>query len=140
MDKVTLIVTNIEITQELVCHKILKLKPNKATDPDNFRPKLLKLAGESDVSSLTSIFKISAHTNLVPDTRKNANVTAVYKNDNEAEKENYCPISILCIPAKIMEIRVANTMIKHLMNHNLSSNHQWAFKKAHSTDQTSPDS
>jgi hypothetical protein len=134
VNKVTPTVANIEITQELVCQEISKLKPNKATaGPDNISPKLLKLAGESVVPSLTSIFKISAHTNLVPDKWKNANVTAVYKNDDEAEKENYRPISILCIPAK-METCVANTMINHLEVHNLSSNHQWAYKKSYSTE------
>jgi hypothetical protein len=101
VNKVTPTVANIEITQELVCQEISKLKPNKATGPDNISPKLLQLAGETLVPSLTSIFKISAHTNSVPDKWKNANVTAVYKNDDEAEKENYRPISILCIPAKM---------------------------------------
>ncbi|CAB3988148.1 Hypothetical predicted protein [Paramuricea clavata] len=61
---------------------------------------------------------------------KNSNVTAVYKNDDEAEKGNYRPISILCIPAKILETCFANAMINHLEVHNLSSNHQWAYKKA----------
>ena len=56
VNKVTPTVANIVITQELVCQEISKLKPNKATGPDNISPKLLKLVGESVVPSLTSIF------------------------------------------------------------------------------------
>ena len=63
VNKVTPVVMNIEITQDHVSKEILQIKPNKATGPDNISPKLLKLAGNSIVPSLTSIFEISVQTN-----------------------------------------------------------------------------
>ena len=134
VNKVTRTIMRIELTQDMVYKEILKLKPNKARGPDNISPKLLKLADKSIVPSLTSIFKISAQTNKVPRKCKNANVTAIFKKDDEAERENYRPISILCVPGKIMESCTTTTIYDHLEEHNLSNKHQWAYKKGHSTE------
>ncbi len=85
----------IELSQETVLEELFKIKPVKATGPDMVSPKLLKLTGQTIVPSLTSIFKKSAHSNLVLCTWKNANVSAIYKKDNDTERDNYRPISIL---------------------------------------------
>ena len=87
VSKVTSTITHIEISQDIVYKEILKLKPGKASCPDNISPKLLKMADKSIVPSLTSMFQISAQTNIVPCTWKNTNVSAVYKKEDEAERE-----------------------------------------------------
>jgi hypothetical protein len=79
---VTPTVMQIELSQDKVYEELLKIKPVKATGPNMVSPKLLKLAGKSIVPSLTSIFYISAQT-----TWKNAIVSAIYKKDNETERE-----------------------------------------------------
>lgn len=66
--------------------------------------------------------------------RKSANVFSLYKSNDETDKLNYCPISILCVPGKIVESCVAVTVTSHIRRHDLRSQHQWAYKKGHSTD------
>ena len=63
-----------------------------------------------------------------------ANVLSLYKKDDETDKSNYRPISLLCVPGKLMETCVASTITTHLTEHDLSHNHQWAYKKGHSTE------
>ena len=41
---------------------------------------------------------------------KSANVSSVYKSKDETDKLNYGPISLLCVPGKIMESCVATTI------------------------------
>ena len=93
--KVTPTITHIEISQDIY-NEISKLKPGKASGSGNISPKLLKMADKSIVPSLTSIFKISAQTNIVPCTRKNANVSAVYKQEDEVERELLSRFYPLC--------------------------------------------
>ena len=118
----------IELSQDKVYEELLKIKPVKATGPDMVFPKLLKLAGKSIVPSLTSIFHISAQTNSVPSTWKNAIVSAIYKKDDETERDNYRLISILSVPGKMMETCVTSTINNHLEIHNLSNDHQWGIQ------------
>ena len=65
-------ITHIKISHDIVYKEILKLKPGKASSPNNISPRLLKMADKSIVASVTSIFQISAQTNIVPCTWKNA--------------------------------------------------------------------
>ena len=112
----------------------MKLKPGKASGPNGVAPRLLKLAGNALVPSLLSVFTSSASTNTVPLMWKSANVSSLYKSNDETNKLNYRPISLLCVPGKIMESCVAVTVTSHIREHNLSDHHQWAYKKGHSTE------
>jgi hypothetical protein len=46
-----------------------------------------------------------------------ANVLSLYKKDDETDKSNYRPISLLCVPGKLMETCVASTITTHLTEH-----------------------
>ena len=126
-------VMSCELTHVTTKYHLKKLKSNKASGPDNVSPKLLKLAGDAIIPSLTSIHKMSANKNLVPNLWKRANVSAMYKKDDETNKQNYRPISLLSVPGKLMESSVATTVNAHVDKHGLGSCRQWAYKKNHST-------
>jgi hypothetical protein len=117
-----------------VLQGVLNLKPDKACGPDKVSPKLLKNAGRALIPSLLSLYTSSAKSNSVPDQWKNANISSLYKKDDETEKSNYRPISLLCVPGKLMETCVSSTITTHLEDHELSHSHQWAYKKGHSTE------
>ena len=57
----------------------------------------------------------------------------MYKKDDEMNKHNYQPISLLSIPGKLVEFNVAMTINAHVDKHGLGSCRQWAYKKNHST-------
>ena len=78
---------------------------------------------------------MSAERNSVPTSTswKTANVSTLSKKDDETDKQNYPPISLLCIHGKLMEHAVATTSATHISGHNLGHPHQWSYKKGHST-------
>ena len=112
---------DINLTYESVLQGVLNLKPGKACGPDKVSPKLLKNAGWALIPSL-SLFTSSAINNSVPDQWKSANVLSLYKKDDETEKSNYRPISLLCVPGKL-ESCVSSTITTHLTDHELSHSH-----------------
>ena len=61
---------------------------DKASGPDSVAPKLLKFAGESIIPSLLYVFNTSATCNTVPATWKTTNISALYKSDDETDKNN----------------------------------------------------
>ena len=132
--RVTPTTMHITLTPDVIKKALLKLKPGKASGPDGVAPRLLKLAGNALVPSLLSVFTSSASTNTVPFMWKSANVSSLYKSNDETNKLNYRPISLLCVPGKIMESCVAVTVTSHIREHGLSDHHQWAYKKGHSTE------
>ena len=79
------------------------------------------------------MFKVSANRNVVSATWKTANVIPMYKKDDETNKYNYRPISLLSVPGKIMESTVSSFITSHIAIHNLSNPRQWVYKKGHST-------
>ena len=117
-----------------VAESIDKMKANKACGPDNLSPKLLKYAGKDLIPSLLSQFSMSAEHNSVATSSKTANVSAHFKKDDETDKQIYRPISLLCVPGKLMEHAVATLIATHIAEHNLGHPHQWAYKKCHSTE------
>ena len=91
-------------------------------------------AGKDQISSLSYQFSMSAERNSVAISWKTANVSALFNKDDETDKQNYRPISLLCGPGKLMEHAVATSIANHISGHNLGHPYQWAYKKGHSTE------
>ena len=122
------------MTSEDIHSQILKLKPNKASGPDNISPRLLKLADKAIVPPLTDICYKSAVTSILPMSWKTAKVSSIFKKDKQDEKSNYRPISLLCISSKIMETAVSEALALHTTSNDLFSPFQWAYKKGLSSE------
>ena len=103
INRVTPCIMNISISHASVPESIDKMKANKACGPDNVSPR------KDLIPSLLSQFSMSAERNSVPTSWKTANVSALFKKDDETDKQNYRPISLLCVPGKLMEHAVATT-------------------------------
>ena len=63
---------------------------------------------------------------------KTANVKALYKKGNRSNPGNYRPVSLTCVPCKIMEKIVSNRIMKHMADNNLFSNSQYSFRSLRS--------
>ena len=61
--------------------------------------------------------------------RKAANISASYKSEDETDKHNYRPISLLSarVPGKLTASMVASTITTHVPGQGLGNPHQWAF-------------
>ena len=67
---------------------LLRLKPHKAPGPDNISPKILKELAHSIAPILTTIFRKSLETGVVPEDWKCANVSPIYKKGSRYNPEN----------------------------------------------------
>ena len=134
INHITPTITNTDISQDAIKLSLNKLKANKACGPDKVSPNLLKYAGDAILPSLTSMYCISATAQKVPYIWKKAKISAIYKKEDETDKNNYRPISLLPISEKVMEACIATTSTSHLELHNLHNWHQSAYKKFHSTE------
>lgn len=84
-------------------------------------PQNIKFAGDSIIPSLLFVFNISAICNTVPAAWKAANISALYKRDDETDKHNYRPISLRSVPEKLMESVMASTITTHVTGQGLGN-------------------
>lgn len=122
------------IVQECEVEDLLNsLDCSKSTGCDNISPKLLKLAGNSIVSPLTSLFNFCIENNQVPHIWKQAHVIPLHKKGDRDTLNNYRPVSILPIVSKIFE----RILFKHIYNffrdNNILTKHQSGFQPQDST-------
>ena len=127
-------VTDITVCEDTVRRKLKAIKPNKPAGPDDIPPKLLKLAEPAIVSPLTGLFSYCAYLGETFTDWKKARLVPVYKKNDEADINNYRPISLLSAPSKIMESCVSDTIVRHVFQNNLVTDKQWAYRKGHSTE------
>ena len=91
-----------------------KSRTDEASGPDSVAPKLFTFAGDSIIPSLLSVFNISSSCNTVTATWEAANISALYVSDDETDRHNYSPISLLSVPGKLMESIGASTIFTHV--------------------------
>ena len=123
----------IEVTSDMVCKKLEQLKPGKSSGPDKLHPRILKEVAEEISIPLTSLFQTTLQTGRIPQQWKAATVTAIHKKGDRSCPSNYRPISLTCIPCKIIESIVRDHILDHMNDHNLFSPRQYGFISGRST-------
>ena len=71
---------------------------------------------------------------IIPNEFKMAIVTPVFKTNDKESFSNYRPISVLPCFSKILEKLMYKRIIKFLDKHNILNEHQYGFRKKHSTN------
>ncbi len=92
------------------------IHPNKASGPDNIPIRLLKECASTIAPSLTCLFNKSLKLGNLPSEWKLSNVIPLHKKGNKSYVENYRPISLMCVVAKVLERCVYNRLIDHIQN------------------------
>ena len=116
-----------------ICKQLKGLKTKKAIGLDNIPNRLLKLAADSSAPSLTFIFNLSISSGIFPDEWKIAKILPMYKSGPRNVLENYRPISILPLVAKVLEKEVHKQLYQHLAENNLLHPCQQGFRPKRST-------
>ena len=80
------------------------------------------------------IYNLSLSTSTFPNEWKAAKVTPLFKSGDRNLTENYRPISILPVFAKIIEKEVHNQVYAFLLEHKLLNKHQHGFRTRRSTN------
>ena len=75
--------------------EINQLNPKKAPGVDGIPANILKRASDILKSPLTELYNISMENQQFPDNLKFSNVTPLFKKDDNTDKANYRPVSVL---------------------------------------------
>ena len=120
-------------TLSAVYKKLKDVNERKAAGLDKIPYKLLKIAAVIVAPSLTQIFNKIISTGIFPTDWKLAKVTPIFKKGKKDEMNNYRPISVISVVAKIFEKLIFEQLYEYLNNNNLISASQSGFRTLHST-------
>ena len=109
------------------------LPVGKASGPNAISYRILRELSSELSTPLCSLFNHSLHTECVPISYKEANVTPVPKKGDLSIVSNYRPISLLNSEDKVSERLVLKHLYNHLHRHNLISSLQSSFMPGDST-------
>ena len=116
-----------------VCRLFKAIDENKSVGLDNIPNKLLKMAADVVVPSLTEIFSQSINTGIFPNDWKEARMSPLFKNGVKSDPNNYRPISIIPAVSKIFEKIIFDQLYAYLNDNNLLSQCQSGFRSLYST-------
>ena len=119
-------------TLSAVYKKLKDISKRKAAGLDKIPCKLLKIAAGIVAPSLTQIFNKIISMGIYPTDWKLAKVTPIFKKGKKDEMNNYRPISVISVVAKIFEKLIFEQLYEYLNNNNLISASQSGFRTLHS--------
>ena len=109
---------------------IKNLDFKKATGYDNIPGKLIKVAHRGLANPLCNLIHHSIKLKCFPCIMKSAEVTPVYKKENNLKRDNYRPVSIITVISKLCETVLNTQMVNHF--HALFNELLAAFRKSYS--------
>lgn len=122
---------SLEITKRSISDVLNALKVNKSRGPDGIPPAVLKRSSQGIVSSLYNMYRNFLRISQFPSYWKKAEVIPIFKKGSKLDVRNYRPISLLCLPSKVLE----KIMFKALSNlyHQRQNTAQYAFSPRRSS-------
>ena len=115
--------------------KLLKgLNPSKALGPDELHPRVLKELATELGPVLAHLFQQSIDTGEIPKEWSLANICPLFKKSDRSLACNYRPVSLTCVPCKLLKHIVCSNIMAHLDEYKLLSDRQHAFRKGHSCE------
>ena len=110
------------------------MNPSKALGPDELHPRVLKELATELGLVFAHLFKQALDTGEIPKEWSLANICLLYKNADRALACNYGPVSLTCVPCKLLEHIVCSNIMAHLDEYKLLSDRQHTFRKRHSCE------
>ena len=110
------------------------LNPSKALGPDELHPRVLKELATELGPIFTHLFQQSVDSGDIPKEWRLANISPLFEKGDRSLACNYHPVSLTCVPCKLLEHIVCSNIMAHLDEHKLLSYKQHAFRKWHSCE------
>ena len=123
---------DIVVTKEGVTKLLKGLNPSKALGPDELHPRVLKELATELGPIFAHLFQQSIDSGDIPKEWTLANISPLFKKGDRSVACNYRPVSLTCVPCKLLEHIVCSNIMAHLDEHKLLSDKQHAFRKWHS--------
>ena len=110
-----------------------KLNKSKATGLDTISARLVRECVDLICIHICNIFNQSINQGIFPDDCKCARVTPLFKLGDRNGANNYRPISVISVEAKVFERIVYDQLYAHLEEHSIICKYQSGFRATHST-------
>jgi len=127
------VLESINFTEADIVFAINRFKPNLSSGSDNLPPILFKRLKYCFARPLAMLFNQLLSVAAVPPEWKEAIIVPVFKKGTSGDVSNYRPISLTCVPGKIMEKIISQRIYGHLVECNLLCDTQHGFVKRRST-------
>ena len=133
LDRSAPFMNDIVISKEGVIKLLKGLNPSKALGPDELHPRVLKELAELG-PVFAHLFQQSIDTGEIPKEWSLANICPLFKKSDRSLACKYRPVSLTCVPCKLLEHIVCSNIMAHLDEYKLLSDRQHAFRKGHSCE------
>lgn len=121
------------VTEEELLKELHKIPSKKSSGLDGIPCSIMKEVGNFIARPLTHIFNCSFREAKVPTELKLAKIIPIFKKGDMKSPGNYRPISLLNSISKILEKLVHKRLYSYLQDFNILHDHQFGFRKRHST-------
>ena len=121
--------SDINLTEDAIFHKLLALNGNKAPGPDALHPYVLKSCAASLTTPIFLLAKQSLTSGSLPDLWKRAHITPIHKQGCKFQSSNYRPISLTSQVVKLIESIIREQLWSFLTNHEALNPCQHGFVK-----------
>ena len=134
LDRSAPFMNDIAVSKDGVIKLLKGLNPSKALGPDELHPRVLKELTTELGPVFAHLFQQSIDTGEIPKEWSLANICPLFKKSDRSLACNYRPVSLTCVPCKLLEHIVCSNTMAHLDEYELLSDRQHAFRKGHSCE------
>ena len=134
LDRSAPFMNDIAVSKDGVIKLLKGLNSSKALGPDELHPRVLKELATELGPVFAHLFQQSIDTGEIPKEWSLANICPLFKKSDRSLACNYRPVSLTCVPCKLLEHIVCSNIMAHLYEHKLLSDRQHAFRKGHSCE------
>ena len=134
LDRSAPFMNDIAVSKDGVIKLLKSLNPSKALGPDELHPRVLKELATELCPVFAHRFQQSIDTGEIPKEWSLANICPLFKKSDRSLACNYRPVSLTCVPCKLLEHIVCSNIMAHLDEYKLLSDRQHAFRKGHSCE------
>ena len=104
------------LTPDIFHKYLVNIPTNKATGSDGIEAKFLRMSAGCVSNHFCDLFNLCILKSQFPDSLKLADISPVFKKDDNLNKKNYRPINVLSVLSKVYERIMADQLILYFMN------------------------
>ena len=134
LDRSAPFMEDIVVTKEGVTKLLKGLNPSKALGPGELHLRVLKELATELGPIFAHLFQQSIDKGEIPKEWSFPKICPLFKQGDRSLACNYRPVSLTCVPCKLLERIVCSNIMAHLDEHKLLPEKQHAFRKWHSCE------